>query len=398
MSSDLVRVGRRRTAAARVTGPVRMRAAATTLPTLVGAGALLGVASVERLIWPQLLGCALLGMVAWSFLAVFRVPHFVPSVDLAERLVVGEPFDLVVRVRNEDRWSRRDLVVRHRLRAGRRLVPDSTAYVERIRPRAEASVRLTAVPLARGVADGSELEVVLAGPFGFFTRSISHRVGHRTVVLPARATGLDLLLDGDLRPHESTGMAGADAEMRGIREWRPGDQLRDVHWRSTARSNHPAVLERNAPPTGGSDYLAVVVMAAPTRRGRLQSDPRFEQAISTAAATTAAALREGRRVCLLAQHATKNPPVAVGDAVHPHDERSVRDYLAAITATSQPSRESLQHVVRHAGRGGMLLLVANDATPSSWKTELLSAAAKASVRTVDVRKLVAEANEVGASR
>jgi uncharacterized protein (DUF58 family) len=39
------------------------------------------------------------------------------------------------------------------------------------------------------------------------------------------------------------GQAGARGEYRGLRPYRPGDDPRDVHWKTTARVGHPVVRE-----------------------------------------------------------------------------------------------------------------------------------------------------------
>ena len=170
MSEHIVRAAGR-IAASKKIRPGRPQAAGATWPTVLGAGALLAVASIERLVWPQLIGCALLGMAALSLLVVLRKPHLIVDVETPARIVVAEPFDIVVRLVNNDRWSRRAVIVRHRIQA-KRLIPESVAFVEKVAARAEVIVRLTAIPVARGAADGSDVEIVLTGPFGFFTRSI----------------------------------------------------------------------------------------------------------------------------------------------------------------------------------------------------------------------------------
>ncbi len=40
---------------------------------------------------------------------------------------------------------------------------------------------------------------------------------------------------------------GAGLDVRGVREWRPGDAVRHVHWRSTARTGRLTVLEYGEP-------------------------------------------------------------------------------------------------------------------------------------------------------
>lgn len=85
--------------------------------------------------------------------------------------------------------------------------------------------------------------------------------------------------------------AGVGTELFGVREFRPGDSLRRIHWRSTARRGELTVREYEPP---GLRLLTVVVDAAPAT---------LELADQIARITASEAwdcLREGGRVSLLA--------------------------------------------------------------------------------------------------
>ena len=78
--------------------------------------------------------------------------------------------------------------------------------------------------------------------------------------------------------------------MLGVRQWRAGDDLRRIHWRSTARTGRPTLVERGDPRTtqvrvllvGSADY------------------PGFEDAVSAAASVCDLALRRGTTVTAVA--------------------------------------------------------------------------------------------------
>jgi uncharacterized protein (DUF58 family) len=180
----------------------------------------------------------------------------------------------------------------------------------------------------------------------------------------------------------------ADVDLRGVTDWHSGAQLGDVHWRSLARSGRPAVLERErATPS----CLVVVVMAAPTKHGRWRDDPGFERAVSVAAAALSETARTGEPTCLVAPETSE---AALGRVPHTGYGSALLDRLARLTVTAEPQPALMRHAVEHAGRGGNVLLVANNATPGKWVSRLLDAAAKADVNVIDARKVLGQADSL----
>jgi uncharacterized protein (DUF58 family) len=345
-------------------------------PTLVAAIAMLAYATVARMVWPQLIGCALVGMLASSFLGVRKAPQLGVGVEMPDRVRVGGELDVVVTLTNESARGCRALHIRHRLRSGRRIAADGTGYVDRVPANGTAVIRLNRVVTARGVAASSDLDISIAGAFGLFSRSMCVRVAAPVIARPAAAD--PVALDRVLSSLSTSPMA--DVEVSGIRDWRSGEQLRDVHWRSMARGGRPALLERNLT---AASCVVVVVLAAPTRQGRWRDDPEFERAISLAADALQSAAREGEPTCLV---------TPAGDEVlHAADGETLLDHLAAVTMTTAPHQELMRHAVQHAGRGGAVLLASNNSTPGSWKDELFDAAAKADVTVLEGRKILAAA-------
>jgi uncharacterized protein (DUF58 family) len=152
--------------------------------------ALFGAAYVTRAVWSQLLGCVLLGLLATSFLAVwrpFRPLHLEATIDLPDRIVVGKPFDTVVTVRNLSASPARAFVVRHRWLGGRALVAAHAVFVDGIESHGQFVVRTTRTPVARGVLAASEVRIEATAPFGFFARCLVVPVAREVLVLPAVA-------------------------------------------------------------------------------------------------------------------------------------------------------------------------------------------------------------------
>ena len=357
----------------------RLQVAPNVWPTLLGAAVSFVLAAHEQLIWPQVVGCVLLGLVATSFAGVARQARF--SVDLVApvQAIVGEPFETTLRIANQATVSRGSLLVRQRWRASRRLVSELVGFVDVVPARGEVALRTIRTPLARGAADTVEVEIELAGAFGFFSRVYRQSWPQQLLVLPAPAPVVDVLAADGLQ----MGAAGGripDVEVRGVRDWRSGDRISNVHWRSVVRTGRMTVLDRD----GASAGSLVVLLLAPSRRGRPVKDTLFETGVAIAAATAANALRTGASVCVVAQPAGRASPALVR---HPVNEASLLECLARVDIAVSPSDEVLEHALSHAGPGGMLLVVAASVTPIAWRTRVFDAAAALSVAAVDVAEI-----------
>ncbi len=122
----------------------------------------------------------------------------------------------------------------------------SVAVSRQGRPGADVLVRLDGTRrlpvVARTVRTGPQ-EVATAdvqgvGPDGASVAEPTPPVTHRTVVLPSTSPLLDLPLPARLRgltgPHESR-RPGEGGGLRDVHPWAPGDRLRRIDWRVTAR-------------------------------------------------------------------------------------------------------------------------------------------------------------------
>jgi uncharacterized protein (DUF58 family) len=108
-------------------------------------------------------------------------------------------------------------------------------------------VRYTVVPTRRGVHPGAVVGVVSGAPFGMGRAERRWFVESSTIVHPrwVEVRGFPLLETAST-PNEAIHerrRRGGGTEFFGIREYRPGDSLRHVHWRSTARGGRLLVRE-----------------------------------------------------------------------------------------------------------------------------------------------------------
>lgn len=326
----------------------------------VGCAAVLFIAAyVTRAVWPQLIACALLGLVATSLLTVWRPLRplrLKATVDLPDRVVVGKPFDTVLTVHNLSATPARAFVVRHRWLAERTLVASHAAFVEGIEARGQVVVHTTRTPVARGVLAASEVRVDTIAPFGFFARCLVVPVAREVLVLPATVAVSAPRAGGGEGEGAPLRTIGADAG--GVRDWRPGDQARNVQWRSTARTGRLSVLEREQL-SGGS---LVVLIAGHNGESTL------EAAVSRAAGTCTAALRRGTTV-LVAR--------ADGGCVRARNEASLLELLARADASQPLAEAPMQRALRNAAAGGSVLIAAGRSVSADWRVAVQRAAAGA---------------------
>ncbi|HEY2207155.1 MAG TPA: DUF58 domain-containing protein [Pseudonocardia sp.] len=157
-------------------------------------------------------------------------------------------------------------------------------------------------PAVRGVHSVGPLTVRAGDPLGLaeYERVLTERT---TLTVLPRVTPLTGVPDGFGRGEGDAGASGLrwgpgehDVMVRG---YQPGDPLRSVHWRSTARHDELMVRIEEQPWHGGVTVLLDRRSAAHVGRGASAS---LEWAIELVASVCAHLIRAGRRVTLVAEN------------------------------------------------------------------------------------------------
>ncbi len=111
----------------------------------------------------------------------------------------------------------------------------------------QSEIRATLVPRRRGVLAFAGIDLVRPDLFGLAYGRASVPLPDRLVVLPKRYRLPKVLLPAQrlLQPggHALASTIGDSEEFLSLREYRPGDSLRRVHWKSFARTGEPVVKE-----------------------------------------------------------------------------------------------------------------------------------------------------------
>ena len=168
------------------------------------------------------------------------------------------------------------------------------AFVMRAAAGESVTVRSENVFIRRGVYPLENLTVSTSFPFGLFTKERDVPLPGELVIWPRtdRAVSLPAPPGGGSLPQFSEGsggVLGARGEYRGLREYRSGDDPRDIHWRSTARRGEPVIREYD------QDASETVWICLDSRD---EPGDAAEAAIETAASLAARAYRDGRRFAL----------------------------------------------------------------------------------------------------
>jgi uncharacterized protein (DUF58 family) len=157
----------------------------------------------------------------------------------------------------------------------------------------ESAEELFAIPTnKRGILEVGPVSVVRGDPLGLFERvhrrdePVDLYVHPRTVLFSGQSLGFLRDLDG----LPTTDLSPDDVSFHALREYQPGDDLRHVHWKSTARTGD--VMVRQYEETRRSHFVIALSRSSADYR----DDAEFELAISVAGSLGLRALRDSQRV------------------------------------------------------------------------------------------------------
>lgn len=282
--------------------------------------------------WLLLVGCALLTPVLLALVLRPDLRAMSVGVRGRRRVAVGERTPHVFTAHNEGRQSTPALRLTHTLEC----FEPVTLTVPGLPPGGRAEITVQRTATARGVAGRHWIGLTTSAPFGMTVSTRRIPVIAQISVHPAPAPPAELT--GLAAGEQSTGRSvRSGADPHGLREWRRGDGLRQVHWRATARHDRLTVV---VPEAGVRPRFALVVGAA-------AADDRWEELLSTAAWTAVRAVHETGPVFLAAAGVTGY----VGE-----DAGAVLDWFAGLGAVAHPAPDLLAEALDWVGAEGVLLL------------------------------------------
>jgi len=178
------------------------------------------------------------------------------------------------------------------------------------------------------------VRLVTRFPLGLVRSSVQLDASGETRVLPrlGRLTPKMQMLQvsaGSGQAHTVRRHGSLEGDFYGLREWRPGDPKRWIHWRTSARRQN-LVVRQFAQPL--NDDLAILLDLWQPAEPLAADLEHVEIAISFAASITAEVCRQGDRNLFVA--ATGIRPIHVGGPADAALMRRIGEHLAAAQATS----------------------------------------------------------------
>jgi uncharacterized protein (DUF58 family) len=231
-------------------------------------------------------------------------------------------------------------------------------------PRAGWAELKTIGPLGRGAILAQACILEAGDPLGFFRFRRKGADGEIALVLPRFTSLTSQPRARELEASVSAPRAGSGMELFGVREYRAGDPLRRIHWRSSARLGQLVVREYEPP---GQQTVGIFCDPSPT------TPEAADQVARLAASEAWDCIREGGRVVLwapglepslpsearnlwallewLARYPT--PPPALQD-ISPRSGEDVappvNDAVGVTAGSSAPLIDALETVRQRGGR------------------------------------------------
>jgi uncharacterized protein (DUF58 family) len=333
--------------------PRRLRLVSLVGPLLTLVGVL------TRNVWLVILGAGMMSATAISFEMRPRFNKLTFCYDVPRRAVVGEPAALMLHVHNTSRRSQPALRVSTRIDG----FAPASMWVDPLAGGAVGEIRSTQLPLRRGEFGWFWIRLESRAPFGLLNRRtvLAFATREPALVHPRRvppADHEDLGGDGE----QATGVRDRDgSQMWALRDYRPGDPVRRVHWRSTARRGELVVVE---PERAVSMRRTVLVV------GGQDGTPEWEESLARAAWTVAELLGRGG-VATLHCAAPGRPPLVTAEPL------AALDWFAALRPWPLPDPGQLLDRLRGAGD---VQVIASPDVPAGWWAMARGVAARAGCR------------------
>lgn len=260
----------------------------------------------------------------------------------------GDVVKVRLRLHNPSSWARHVLVVGERSSLPVEGQPVPSPYAESPLPDAATMVRFAVgtVPprggvtleyavrcTRRGAFPLGEVTLECATPLGFFPKARRFQLPGEMVVYP-RGPALFRPEASRLAPRASVGGAvfsrvGHSDDLRGVRPYQTGDDIRFLHWPTTARVGQ--LMTREFHDAGAQRFTIVIDVSAASGAGIPGATP-LDEAARLAASLVAQAKTTGTRVTLVAG--------SVGEGVRRLPDargEEALDWLARLQTLDAPS-------------------------------------------------------------
>lgn len=274
-----------------------------TLP--LGGAILLLVATNAQAGWLYVVSAAMFGIaIAGALIPAFHLRGLRFERVLPQTATVGDALRVKLRVVAGRGWSRGPLF-------GRDLLTGSEVVVDRVSSRSQHWIHCDFVPQRRGWFSGGQVEMTTGAPFGVLEATRRWDVSSELLVHPRWVQVGNLpLLESASAPDEDMhdrSRRGEGLEVFGLRDYRRGDSIRHIHWRSSARGGGLLVREYEQPPSS-----RLVIFIDSHEDIGTGTDSTFEVSISVAASIAMYGLDVGHPIEMVCDAAPERRLVEPG--------------------------------------------------------------------------------------
>lgn len=318
------------------------------IASLVFLAAINSGSNLLYLVFAGLTSFLLLSVVA-SWMTLRRI---VMTRDVPEAVNRGEPFRVVVRLENRKRlFPVVALRVENASRPG-----ESLGFILKIPGGKAAVLRISDKYDKRGVHVLPPLVLISTFPFGLVESRLEIGDNTQVVVYPrvlaVRMSTLESMPEATRAPLAGRGKGD---EFFSLRDYTPGDDVRHIAWRASARMGTWLVKEVQQE----ASRLVVFLFDTGKRTDLEDFDERFEDAVELVASLAVTLLQRQYRVAII----TKTGELPEGEGAA--QLLKVLDFLARVMPDQIPAKSwSLQPPALAAGRSAAYVSVSAD--PREW--------------------------------
>ena len=243
----------------------------------------------------------------------------------------GERIPMRLSLSNTSGTRRGLIVVRDHLPSGLKAEAAAERRIMDLAPGESVTVQYPLLARRRGVYYLGYVELLCTDPLGLFNyrherETPSLLVVHpRPIALPrVRPPAAGMLAVSRQR----TRKRGDGTDFAGVREYTPGDDLRRIHWKATAKRGKLTVVEYES---GEANNVAVALDLSPAFHAGTEDEHTLEYGVTLAASIAAQCLRRGAEFSLIAEgHDSYSHRALVSE----HAEPTVMDALARVRANA----------------------------------------------------------------
>lgn len=283
--------------------------------------------------------------------------------EATERAFEGDTVRVCLRIRNRGRLPRFFLWLSDAVPEWLSTNGSPEFVVQTLWPGDSVDATYEAVAEKRGVYALGPVSTLVTDPLGLFSIWRHHEVPGEMVIYPRPVP----LSSADIMGSHALGLtdaqrlaaAGAGSDFYGIRDYRPGDERRRIHWKSTARLGRLAVVDYQQ--GSAEDVVIVLDLKQGTEFGHGR-ETTLEYAVKAAASLAAHSVEQGASAALVATSSEGPQWLRATDGEELYD---IYEFLARAQADGD---ERVSGVMERAGNsigpGTIVVILTSDLDPA----------------------------------